>query len=37
MRVNIDEIKDSGLERNWEIPATRLDEALRGDPAGYKA
>ena len=23
MRVNIDEIKDSGLERSWEIPARR--------------
>ena len=37
MRVNIDEIKDSGLERAWEIPASRLDEALRGDRAGYLA
>ncbi len=37
MRVNIDEIKDSGLERAWEIPAARLDETLRGDPAGYAA
>ncbi len=37
MRVNIDEIKDSGLERSWDIPAARIDEALRGDPAGYTA
>jgi uncharacterized protein len=37
MRVNIDEIKDSGLERSWEIPTVRLDEALRGDRAGYQA
>ena len=37
MRVNIDEIKDSGLERSWEIPVARLDEALRGDRAGYSA
>jgi uncharacterized protein len=37
MRVNIDEIKDSGLERAWEIPTARLDEALRGDRAGYLA
>jgi len=37
MRVNIDEIKDSGLERTWEIPTVRLDEALRGDRAGYQA
>ncbi len=37
MRVNIDEIKDSGLERSWEIPTVRLEEALRGDRAGYQA
>ena len=37
MRVNIDEIKDSGLERSWEIPSAQLDEALRGDRAGYRA
>jgi uncharacterized protein len=37
MRVNIDEIKDSGLERNWEIPGSRLDDAVRGDRAGYAA
>ena len=37
MRVNIDEIKDSGLERSLEIPTIRIDEALRGDRAGYQA
>ena len=37
MRVNIDEIKDPGIERSWEIPAARIDETLRGDPAGYQA
>ena len=37
MRVNIDEIKDSGLERTWEIASSRVDEALRGDPAGYRS
>ena len=37
MPVNIDEIKDSGLERSWEIPSAQLDEALRGDRAGYRA
>jgi uncharacterized protein len=37
MRVNIDEIKETGLERSWEIPAARIDDALRGDPAGYQA
>ncbi|MEI7704183.1 MAG: DUF177 domain-containing protein [Deltaproteobacteria bacterium] len=37
MRVNIDEIKDSGLERTWGVPLARLEEALRGDRAGYQA
>jgi uncharacterized protein len=37
MRVNIDEIKDSGLERTWDLPAARIDEALRGDPAAWTA
>ena len=37
MRVNIDEIKSSGLERSWEISSAQLDEAIRGDRAGYRA
>jgi uncharacterized protein len=37
MRVNIDEIKDPGLDRAWDLPREGIDEALRGDPAGYRA
>lgn len=37
MRVNIDEIKEGGLDRSWDFPPARLDEILAGDPAGYRA
>lgn len=37
MRVNIDEIKDAGLGRSWDVPRERLDEMLAGDRAGYRA
>jgi uncharacterized protein len=37
MRVNIDEIKDPGLVRAWDLPREGIDEALQGDPAGYSA
>jgi uncharacterized protein len=37
MRVNIDEIKDPGIDRAWDLPREGIDEALRGDPAGYHA
>ncbi len=37
MRVNIDEIKEAGLDRNWDVTQTQLDEILAGDPAGYRA
>lgn len=37
MRVNIDEIKESGIERAWDVPREVLDEVVRGDPAGYRA
>jgi uncharacterized protein len=37
MRVNIDEIKEGGLDRAWEIPSEQLDEMLAGDRAGYRA
>ncbi|HVP66360.1 MAG TPA: DUF177 domain-containing protein [Anaeromyxobacteraceae bacterium] len=37
MRVNIDEIKESGTERTWDVTREALDEAVAGDPAGYRA
>jgi len=37
MRVNIDEIKDQGVERAWDLTRDELDEAVRGDRAGYRA
>ncbi len=37
MRVNIDEIKEAGLGRSWDVPRERLDEMLAGDRAGYRA
>lgn len=37
MRVNIDEIKDAGLDRSWDVPREKLDEMVAGDRAGYRA
>jgi len=37
MRVNIDEIKESGLRRAWDVTRDRLDEMIAGDPAGWRA
>jgi uncharacterized protein len=37
MRVNIDEIKESGLRRSWDVPREQLDEMVAGDRAGYRA
>lgn len=37
MRVNIDEIKEGGVRRAWDVPREQLDEMLAGDRAGYKA
>lgn len=37
MRVNIDEIKEAGLERAWDMTREQMDEIVRGDPAGYRA
>ena len=37
MRVNIDEIKDAGLDRAWDLTREQLDEVVSGDPAGYRA
>lgn len=37
MRVNIDEIKELGLERAWDVTREQLDDVVKGDPAGYRA
>jgi uncharacterized protein len=37
MRVNIDEIKDAGLRRSWDVPREAVDEIVQGDRAGYRA
>jgi uncharacterized protein len=37
MRVNIDEIKESGLARSWDLTQAQLDEMLAGDRSGYRA
>ncbi|HEX9049456.1 MAG TPA: DUF177 domain-containing protein [Anaeromyxobacter sp.] len=37
MRVNIDEIKEAGLGRSWDVTQAQLDEMLAGDRAGYRA
>ncbi len=37
MRVNIDEIREAGIERSWDLAREELDEAVRRDPAGYRA
>ena len=37
MRVNIDEIKEGGLQRAWDLTRETVDEIVRGDRAGYRA
>ncbi len=37
MRVNIDEIKEAGLRRAWDVSREELDEMVRGDQAGFRA
>ncbi len=37
MRVNIDEIKEAGIARSWDVTHAQLDEMLAGDRAGYRA
>jgi uncharacterized protein len=37
MRVNIDEIKEGGLGRSWDVSREQLSELLAGDRAGYQA
>ncbi len=36
MRVNIDEIKEGGLERAWDLPRDLVDDMVKGDQAGYR-
>jgi uncharacterized protein len=37
MRVNIDEIKEAGLRRSWDVAREQLDDIVAGDRAGYRA
>lgn len=37
MRVNIDEIKEAGLRRSWDVTRETLDGMVSGDQAGYRA
>jgi uncharacterized protein len=37
MRVNIDEIKEVGLRRAWDLPRHTVDEMVAGDRARYRA
>jgi uncharacterized protein len=37
MRVNIDEIKEAGLRRSWDVAREATDEMVVGDQAGYRA
>jgi uncharacterized protein len=37
MRVNIDEIKEGGLRRAWDVPRQAVDEMVAGDRSGYHA
>jgi len=37
MRVNIDEIKEAGLDRRWDVAREELDAMVRGDRAGWRA
>jgi uncharacterized protein len=37
MLVNIDEIKEAGLRRSWDVPRDQVDEMVSGDQAGYRA
>jgi uncharacterized protein len=37
MRVNIDEIKEGGLERAWDLGREVVDDLVKGVDAGYRA
>lgn len=36
MRVNIDEIKEGGLRREWDVSREAVDGMVSGDRAGYR-
>ena len=37
MRVNIDEIKEGGLDRAWSLTREQVDAMVSGDQAGYRS
>jgi uncharacterized protein len=37
MRVSIDEIKEGGLQRAWDLPRERVDAMVQGDASGHRA
>jgi uncharacterized protein len=37
MRVNIDEIKEGGLDRAWDLTREQVDGMVSGDQAGYRS
>jgi uncharacterized protein len=37
MRVNIDEIKEAGLDRHWDVTREALDAIVQGDRSGWRA
>ncbi len=37
MRVNIDEIKEAGLRKTWDVSRQIVEEMLSGDRSGYHA
>jgi uncharacterized protein len=37
MRVNIDEIKEGGLDRTWDLPRERVDAMVQGGASGHRA
>jgi hypothetical protein len=37
MRVNIDEIKEAGLDRHWDVTRESPDAIVQGDRSGWRA
>ncbi len=37
MRVNIDEIKEGGLRRSWDVPREDVDRIVADEPSGCRA